>query len=75
MREYDEMGYNVFHEPRSTGKGGGVGVVIRKELKAQRNKCSVLKSFKLMELTVMCLAENYLLSTIYRTGTLNSITK
>ena len=27
-------GYSVFHQPRSTGRGGGVGVIIRDTIKA-----------------------------------------
>ena len=35
LNEYYELGYKVVHKPRSSGKGGGVGFLIRKGLDAK----------------------------------------
>ena len=75
LREYNEMGYDLFHQPRTTGKGGGVGIIVQKGLDARKNKCCSYNSFELIELTLICHAQNYLLSSFYRTGILNLLTK
>ena len=72
IKEYFDMGFNVYHNPRTSGRGGGVGVLIRKGLDASNGCSYYFNSFELHELNLKCLGENFVLSTFYRTGVLDS---
>ena len=72
LKEFFDMGYNVLHEPRSSGKGGGgVGIWFKRGLDVRKiNSCS-FSSFELIEVILICDGKKYCFSTFYRTGVLD----
>ena len=71
-KEFNDMGFQLIHTPRSSGKsGGGVGALVKTGVQAQRRNASIFNSFELSEVLVKCPGGNCLFSTIYRTGNLD----
>ena len=62
-------GYSVLHVPRSKGRGGGVGIVYRENLKIAKQKVSGYKSFECMEVLLSTGNDCIRLSVIYRPPT------
>ena len=76
LKEFFDMGYNVLHEPRSSGKcGGGVGVLFKRGLDVRKMNSYSFNSFELIEVMLICHGRKYSFSTIYRTGVLDSSSK
>ena len=76
IKEYYDLGYDLLHKPRSSGKsGGGVGFLVKRGFDVKKiNNCSY-NSFELFEILLACKNEKYSLSSFYRTGVLNCSTK
>ena len=71
LKEFFDMGYNILHEPRASGRGGGVGVWFKRGLDVRKVKTCFFNSFELTEVMLTCHCEKYSISTFYRTGALD----
>ena len=59
-------GYSVLHEPRSTGRGGGVGIIIRDTVKATKEPSRVYETFEYMHVKATTSSFTYRFITVYR---------
>ena len=58
--------YAVYHLPRSTRRGGGLAVIVRKGLHVSRNESYILSSFEHFDLNIISGDKVYRLVTVYR---------
>ena len=65
-------GFNILHVFRDNTKGGGVGIVFKKELKFTRANIKSYTTFENVCIRFRAQNKNYLLSTIYRTGNMGT---
>ena len=75
VKEFFDMGYNVVHVSRLEKKGGGVGIWFKTGLDVRMVKSGLFKTFELIEVLLTCHSEKYSISTLYRTGVLDSSRK
>ena len=60
-------GYNFFHEPRSTGRGGGVGIITRDTIKTTTETLhSSYHTFECLQIKAISTSMTYRIFTIYR---------
>ena len=59
-------GYSVLHEPRRTGRGGGVGLVIRDTVKTTKESTKTYRTFEHMQVKATISSFTYRFITVYR---------
>lgn len=59
-------GYSFHHCPRTSGVGGGVGIIIKNQMKAKELKCKKYITFENKEIIIKLQAKSLLISVIYR---------
>ena len=65
--ELTPNGYSMIHEPRQTGRGGGVGVILRDTISAKAEPINdAYRSFECMKIKVIKSSFTYRFVTIYR---------
>ena len=58
--------YAVYHLPRSTRRGGGLAVIVRKGLHVSRNESCILSSFEHFYLNIISGDKVHRVVTVYR---------
>ena len=59
-------GYSFEHQPRPSGRGGGVGYIYRSSLKFSKIISQTYQSFELITCKLTCSASSYIFAHIYR---------
>ena len=70
--ELSHYGFKLLHCPRKTGRGGGVGIIVKANLNIQPIKSLSYRFFELLQATLRIHTKNIQLSVVYRTGQLTS---
>ena len=70
--EFLRYGYNIVHEPRKIGNGGGVGIVSKMDIQIRVLQSKAYNFFELIQAYACMKAKKICLSVIYRTGQLSA---
>lgn len=66
IEELTPTGYKFLHNPRSSGRGGGVGLLLEKTLRIKQEETMKVKSFKYMQAICNTSTKSFRIVIIYR---------